>query len=61
MLLLLIFALNTPERVDINIRLNVNLLACFLIFINYVLFTSCFKQFVSLEWNSSTKAFENIR
>lgn len=60
-LLLLIFALNTPVCAEINIRLNINLVTCFHIFINYVLFTSYIKQFVSFEWNSSCKPFENIR
>lgn len=59
-LLLLIFALNIPVCAEINIRLNVRLVACFHVFINYVLFTSYIKQFVSLEWNSICKAFENI-
>lgn len=60
-LLLLTFAFNTTVGTEINVRLSVNIVACFHIFINYVLFTSCIKQFVSLAWKSSCKAFENIR
>lgn len=60
-LLLLIFALNTRVCAEINVRLNVDLVACFPISINSVLFTSCLKQLVGFQWNSSHKAFENIR
>lgn len=60
-LLLLVFALNTPVCMEINVRHNVNLVASFQISINYVLFTSCIKQPACLQWHSSRKAFENIR